>query len=587
MRKHAFFVMSQLPFGILPPYRPRRFVPQLCTAGAWEEVSRLFDGLEARLEKVHTSAELETWLIDWGELSAFLDEEGSRRYIAMTCHTDDAAAERAYLEYVEQIEPQSKPRQFALCRRYLEHSQRGKLAQARYLVFDRNTAVAVELYRDENVPLETAEACLGQQYQKLMGGLTVTYEGEERTLTQMAPVLEEPNRVKRQEAWELVARRRLHEADRLDALFDQLLSIRWRIAANAGFASPRDYIFRRLGRFDYTPEDCLRFHDAVEAAVVPLLRRLQAQRRQELGLAELRPWDLAADSRGRPPLRPFRDGEELLQKTQNIFNRLHPALALDFRKLSDYRLLDLDNRKGKAPGGYQSALAEARLPFIFMNAVGLQMDVETLLHEAGHAFHALACAEEDFYAYRSTIPMEFCEVASMSMELLGNEFLEVFYPAEQVRRARKVHLEGIVKALGWIAAVDAFQHWIYTHRDHSPAERNRAWLEIFARFEGDVVWEGFVDVRARLWHRQLHLYLCPFYYIEYGIAQLGALQIWARSCEDREGALKAYRQALALGGSQPLPELFRAAGCRFDFGEATMRPLVERVEAELKQLRDA
>jgi len=579
--------MSQLPFGILPPYRARRFLPQVCQAGVWEDVSRLFDALEARIAQVQTTAELEAWLMDWGELSAFLDEEGSRRYIAMTCHTDDAAAERAYLDYVEQIEPRTKPRQFELCQRYLEHPERGELSPERYGVFDRSTRVAAELYRDENVPLETEEACLGQQYQKLMGGLTVPYQGEERTLTQMAPVLEEPDRAKRQEAWELVARRRLQEAEQLDTLFDQLLDLRWRIAVNAGFESPREYIFRRLGRFDYTPEDCQRFHDAVEIVVVPLLRRLQARRREQLGLEELRPWDLAVDSRGRPALRPFRGGEELVQKTQSIFDRLDPGLASDFRQLSEHRLLDLDNRKGKAPGGYQSALAEARLPFIFMNAVGLQTDVETLLHEAGHAFHALACVEEDFYAYRSTIPMEFCEVASMSMELLGNEFLEVFYSDSEARRARKLHLEGIIKVLGWIATIDAFQHWIYTHRNHTPAARVEAWMEILARFEGDVVWEGVEDARARLWHRQLHLYLYPFYYIEYGIAQLGALQIWARSCEDRGEALLAYRRALAMGGSQPLPALFEAAGCRFDFSETTVRPLVERVETELGKLRDA
>lgn len=578
--------MSSLPFGLLRPYRPRRFVPIASRAGCWEDVARLFDALGVRLAEIRSSSGLEAWLMDWGELSAFLDEEGSRRYIAMTCHTDDAELERAYLEFVEQIEPRAKLRQFELCRRYLEHPSRAGLSSRRYGVFNRNTRVEVELFREENVALETEEARLGQQYQKLMGGLTVTYRGEERTLTQMAPVLEEPDRSKRKEAWELVVRRRLQEAGRLDALFDQMLGIRWRMATQAGFGSPRDYYFRRLGRFDYTPEDCRRFHDTVEAVVVPVLRRFQARRCRELGCENLRPWDLAVDPRGRPPLRPFRSGEELVERTQRVFDRLNPELAGGFRKLVEQRLLDLDNRKGKAPGGYQSALAEARLPFIFMNAVGLQADVETLLHEAGHAFHALACAEEDFYAYRSAIPMEFCEVTSMTMELLGNEFLEVFYSPEEARRARRDHLEGIVAVLGWIATIDAFQHWIYTHPDHSSAERAEAWVNCLSRFEGEVIWDGYDDVRSRLWQRQLHLYLHPFYYIEYGIAQLGALQIWVRSREDREAALQDYQRALALGGSQPLPVLFGVAGCRFDFSESTVRPLVERMEAEWDLLKD-
>lgn len=584
---HAPVDMSALPFGDLPRYRPRRFVPDRCRPGVWEDVVTLFDVLEARITGVHRVADLERWLLDWGELSAVLDEEGSRRYIAMTCHTDDAEAERAYLEFVEAIEPRVKPRHVALCRLYLDHPQRVGLPEERFGVFDRNTRVETELFREVNVALETEETRLAQQYQKLMGGLTVSYRGQERTLTQMAKYLEEPDPAVRQEAWESVARRRLEEAERVDELFDGLLKLRYRIADNAGFGSPRDYAFRRLRRFDYGPADCERFHNAVEATVVPLLKRLQARRREQLGLPALRPWDLAVDPRNRPPLRPFSGGEELLSRTQRVFERLDPELAAEFRQLAAYRLLDLDNRKGKAPGGYQSALAEARLPFIFMNAVGLQRDVETLLHEAGHAFHELACAHEDFYAYRSSIPIEFCEVASMSMELLGNEFLEAFYSPEEARRARKVHLEGIVPILGWIATVDAFQHWIYTHPEHSREQRNAAWVQIVSRFEGEVDWQGLEPLRARQWHRQLHIFLYPFYYIEYGIAQLGALQLWVQAREHRTAALAAYRGALGLGGSRPLPVLFEAAGCRFDFSEATLRPLMETLEAELEALHDA
>jgi len=433
------------------------------------------------------------------------------------------------------------------------------------------------------VPLETEEAKQSQQYQKLSGSLTVNFRGQEQTLVQMGRYLEEPDRALRQEAWELVAHRRLQEADKFDDILDQQIKLRAQIARNAGFENYRDYAFRRLGRFDYTPADCAKFHEAVEREFVPLTRELQAQRRAQLKLEKLRPWDLAVDALNRPPLKPFAQIGEMVSRTQKIFNRLDGELAGGFRQMQDLKLLDLDNRKGKAPGGYQSTLAESRLPFIFMNAVGLQRDVETILHEAGHAFHALATREEDFYAYRSA-PIEFCEVASMSMELLGNEFIEEFYSSNDSKRARRVHLEGVAGVFPWIATVDAFQHWLYTNPNHTREERRRAWLGLLDRFGGDVDWSGFEKARANLWHRQLHIFLHPFYYIEYGIAQLGALQVWNNSKRDKPKALGDYKKSLALGGSRPLPELFSAAGCQFEFSAKTIQPLAKMLRDELGKL---
>ena len=393
----------------------------------------------------------------------------------------------------------------------------------------------------ENVPLETEEAKLSQQYQKLIGSLTVPFRGEERTLAQMGRYLEDPDRALRQEAWELVANRRLREAEAIEHIFEQLLKLREQIAANAGFPNYLQYAFRARGRFDYTPEDCRKFHGAIAGEVMPALRQLQAQRRGQLGLAALRPWDLAVDPLNRPALRPFERIEHLVSNTRDIFVQLDPKLAGQFTLMRDLHLLDLDNRKGKAPGGYQSTLAEARLPFIFMNAVGIQRDVETILHEAGHAFHALAARGEDLHAYRSA-PIEFCEVASMSMELLGNEFIEKFYQPGDARRARRDHLEGIVEIFPWIATVDAFQHWIYSHPGHSRAGRQKAWAGLMDRFGGDVDWTGYEEARTNLWHRQLHIFIHPLYYVEYGIAQLGALQVWANSKKDKAQALEKYHQ---------------------------------------------
>ena len=575
--------MTLLPFGNLPAHKPRAFVPENLDLGDWAQIAPLFNKLEARAAKLASAADLEKWLLDWGELSAALDEESSRRYIAMTCHTDNADAEKAYLHFVENIDPQLKPRQFALEKAYVAHPLRSKLPKARYEVFDRDVQVRVELFRPENVPLETEDAKLSQQYQKLSGSLTVNFRGEEKTLVQMGRYLEEPDRALRQEAWELVSQRRLQECDKFEDIFDQLLRVRAQIAANAGFANYRDYAFRRLGRFDYTPADCERFHETVATAIMPAVRELQAERRRQLKLDRLRPWDMAVDPLNRPPLKPFEQVGQMVSRSQEIFDKLDGDLAGGFRQMQELRLLDLDNRKGKAPGGYQSTLAEARLPFIFMNAVGLQRDVETILHEAGHAFHALATRGEDFYAYRGA-PIEFCEVASMSMELLGNEFLETFYSAPDANRARRTHLEGIVGLFPWVATVDAFQHWIYTHPGHTKAERASAWLALMDRFGGDVDWSGHKEVRAHLWHRQLHIFIHAFYYIEYGIAQLGALQVWANSKHDKARALNDYKRSLALGGSRPLPELFRAAGCRLEFDGAAIKPLVELVRTELAHL---
>jgi oligoendopeptidase F len=443
--------------------------------------------------------------------------------------------------------------------------------------------VSVELYRDENVALETEEAKLSQQYQKLIGSLTVKFRGEEKTLVQMGRYQEETDRAVRQEAWELSAKRRLEEADRIEELFESLLALREKIARNAGFPNYLEYAFKMRGRFDYTAEDCRKFHDAIESEVIPAVRKLQARRRSRLGVDSLRPWDLSVDPASQSPLRPFENVDEMVTRTQAIFDQLDNSLAGEFRLMREKRLLDLENRKGKAPGGYQSTLSESRLPFIFMNAVGMQRDVETILHEAGHAFHALAAREDDLYAYRGA-PIEFCEVASMSMELLGNEFLEKFYSADDANRARRKHLEGIIEIFPWIATVDAFQHWIYSHPGHTRAERQQAWVDLMKRFGGDVDWSGHESVRANLWHRQLHIFLHPFYYVEYGIAQLGALQVWVNSKSDKAGALKAYQRGLALGGSRPLPELFQAAGCKFDFSRETVEPLVKMVGAELAHL---
>ena len=572
---------TELNFDNLPRYQKRRFVPDQANLGQANETVALYQKLLDR--PIGNPAELEAWLLDWSELDAAVSQEGAVRYIRMTCQTDDPARAQAYKEFVETVAPAAKVISDKLARKYLAQRERWE-GGPRYAVHDRGLRADVELFRDANVPLQTQEALLSQEYQTICGAMAVQFDGQERTLAQMSKYLLEVDRSVRQSAWRLVAQRRLQEKDRLEELFDKMFALRRQIAANADCADYREYQFRAFHRFDYTPEDCLRYHDAVAQRVVPLWRKILLHRREQMKLDALKPWDTSVDPQGRPPLKPFEQASQLMERGQEVFRLTDPTLGEQFAQMRQMGLLDLANRKGKAPGGYQSTLSEARRPFIFMNAVGVDQDVRTLLHEGGHAFHALAAIDEPLLAYRSA-PMEFCEVASMSMELLAGEHLSAFYNEEDLLRSRRRHLEDIIFILPWIATVDAFQHWIYTHPDQTPRQRRQAWEEIYQRFSGEVIdWTGLEEERAYMWHRQLHIFEYPFYYIEYGIAQLGALQVWVRAKKDPRQALADYRNALTLGGSQPLPALFQAAGLAFDFSQRTISPLVDAVEAELERL---
>jgi oligoendopeptidase F len=565
----------------VPESYPHQWLPREVELKTWEQIDPWYQKLTD--EPIDSAADLERWVMAAGELNAAVGQEGVKRYIAMTCQTDDPEREAAYLAFVRDIEPKLKPIHNGIRGRYLDSPHRSTLPRDRYFVFDRAQENRRALFREANIPRETELAELEQQYQKILGAMTVTHDGQERTLAQMVPFLEKTDRAVRQETWALCAARRLQDRETLDDLFDRMMALRIEVAHEAGFDNYVEYAFRNRERFDYGIADSIRFHQAVEQVVVPLMREIHTQHREMMGVATLRPWDTSVDPLGRPPLEPFKDGDQLAARTEAVFREVDAELGAQFAFLRSRELLDLDNRKGKAPGGYQTTLEDERLPFIFMNAVGLDSDVRTLLHEGGHAFHTLAARGEPLSAYRES-PLEFCEVASMSMELLGARRLESFYnDADADRSARKL-LEGIVLILPWIATVDAFQHWIYTHPGHTRDERRAAWRSLLERFGGAVDWSGYEEARDHSWHRQLHIFLYPFYYIEYGIAQLGALQIWQRSLTDRAGAVADYKKALALGGSRPLPELFAAAGIRFDFGDELMASLMRTVRSELDKL---
>src|SRR5215472_7598878 len=570
----------------LPRQFPRKYVP--VGVSLWDplEVSKLFDDLMQR--PTGSQADLEKWLEHESELLAVLIEEQFVRYVRMTSQTDDPARERAHLEFVEKIEPLIKLRRFEADKQYLESSARKALPQDKYEVLDRLKENSVSIFSEENVELEKKETIIRQHYEKIMGGLSVAYEGQERTMQQMAKYLEDPDRSVREKTWVLAEERRFKEREGLNKIFEELLPIRRKIAENAGFENYRDYMFRKLARFDYTPEDCFRYQEAVERFFVPLVRELNSERRENLGVEVLRPWDLTVVSDGQPPLAPFKTSQELIQKCTGIFDRLDPEFGAGFRKMNELNLLDLDSRKGKAPGGYNLELYEVRLPFIFMNAVGRDADIHVLTHESGHAFHVFETRNSSMpFQYRGeNLPAEFAEFASQGMELIAGEHVEgAFYSARDAARSIREHLLLLVRQLPAIAMGDAFQHWLYTHPDHYRTEREDYWISLQERFGGGESWEGYEQYLQSRWQRIIHFYIYPFYYIEYGISLLAAFGIWYRYRKEPQAAINAYRKALALGGSRPLAELFGAAGLPFDFGPATVDPYARELRNSMVRPR--
>lgn len=559
----------------------RRFVPQSFDPADFAQIEPLYRDLLSRT--LDSEDALESFLADASELTAAVEEYGNRKYIAKSCHTEDPQIERAYLHFVENIEPKIKPLMFELQKKFLASPAIGELTGQRYEILIRKWQADLEIFRPENVPLETELTKLANEYDKITGSQMVSFRGKDYTPQQIARFYEDPDRATRQEAWEAATNRRLADREKIEDIFDRQLPIRQQVAENAGLRNFRDFAWKAFKRFDYTPADCQRFADAIAATVVPLVQKLNLERAGQLGVSSLRPWDLEVDPQNRPALRPFEESQvdQFVAKTREIFHRLSPDLATDFDQLKLHGNLDLDSRKGKQPGGYQCSLEESKQPFIFMNAAGLHRDVETLLHEGGHAFHYQWASRREPLVFLRSAPMEFCEVASMAMELLGGEHLDVFYsPQEQARAARK-KFEGILRFLPWMAIVDQFQQWIYTHPGHSRAERTAHWMMLQERFAPGIDWSGYELARQTLWQRQLHLFHAPFYYIEYGIAQLGALQLWMKAREDPQRALANYRAGLSLGGTRPLPDLFAATGIEFDFSEKTLRPLTRAVEEAL------
>ncbi len=561
----------------------RIFLPKNFIITTWEALEPYFTSL---LKKpINSKADLELWLKNSSELEAVISEDACWRQVRMTCDTENKELEEAFNYFYMEIAPKMQPYADKLNRKLIDCAFTQELDHDKYFTYLRSIKKSIELFREENIPINAELSVMQQQFGQIAGKMTVEVEGKEYTLQQAAKFLENPNRALREEVYLKIQNRRYADRDALNELFNKLVERRHQIAVNAGFTNYRDYKFKELGRFDYTPQDCLNFHEAVKQHVVPLVKLIYEEQKKSIGVDVLRPWDMEAEPEGIQPLQPFNNGKELLDKSIACFAQLNPFFADCLKKMDEMKRFDLDSRKGKAPGGYNMPLAETGAPFIFMNAAGTLDDVTTMVHEGGHAVHSFLTHNLELTGFKE-YGAEIAEVASMAMELFSMEHWHIFFAdEEELRRAKFKQLERVLTILPWIARIDAFQHWIYEHPKHTIEERAAYWVKLADEFStGMIDTTGLEHFRPNEWQRQLHLFEVPFYYIEYGIAQLGAIGLWMQFKQDQQQALNNYINALSLGGTKTLPELYAAAGLKFDFSPEHIKTLMEFVRNEMEQL---
>ncbi|MEO6405587.1 MAG: M3 family oligoendopeptidase [Ferruginibacter sp.] len=562
---------------------PRHFLPKDFMLTDWESIEPFLKNLLDR--DISTPIALQQFLQDQSELEAAVSENACWRQINMTCDTENKALEEAFNFYCMQIQPKIQPYSDALNKKLVASPLLNELEKEKYFTYLRSVRKNIELFREENIPLQAEMAVLQQQFGQITGAMMIEVNGKEFTLQQAGKFLENPDRNVREEVYRKIQERRQQDKQALNDLFDKLIKLRNQESLNAGFDNYRDYRFKELGRFDYTKEDCFKFHEAVKLHVLPLVNEIYERKKKKLGLEKLRPWDLDAEPAGIEPLRPFNGADELLQRSIDCFSTLRPFFGECLIKMRELKHLDLESRKGKAPGGYNCPLAESGAPFIFMNAAGQMHDVTTMLHEGGHAVHSFLAHPLPLTGFKE-YPMEIAEVASMAMELFTMDNWDSFFTTEKdLLRAKEHQLERVITIFPWIAIIDKFQHWLYEHPAHAHAERTDAWVSILNEFQDTVIdYSGLETYRSNAWQRQLHLYEVPFYYIEYGIAQLGAIGMWMQYKNNKEQALDNYCNALSLGGTKTLPQLFKTAGLEFDFSPEKIKVLMDFVEGEMKKL---
>lgn len=576
--------MKEKESTLTPPVKPtRHFLTQNLTIDSWNKIEPFFRDLKERT--IASGKELEKWMKDRSELEAVVSEDMGWRYIKMTCNTTDQELTDSFNFFVSEIEPHIAPYHNALNKKLVESPFLKDLDQKRYGIYIRGVKKALEIYREENIPLLTKISTDSQKYGAISGAMTIEWKGKEITLQKAASLMKDPDRSIREEIFNKVQKRRKTDEEALNTLFTELLKLRHQVALNAGFSNYRDYMFADLGRFDYTANDCYHFHTSIEKEILPLVEDSYNQRKKSLKLESLKPWDTDVDVDGKAALKPFEGEAELIDKSIACFYKVRKLYGEFLEEMKTIGHLDLESRIGKAPGGYNYPLYETGVPFIFMNAVGTHRDVVTMVHEGGHAIHSFVTRDMEITDFKST-PSEVAELASMSMELISMEHWDEFFKnPDDLKRAKKEQLEKILKTLLWIAPVDKFQHWIYENPKHTVQERMITWKKIIDQFSSKIIdWSGLEDVKAGGWQNQLHIFEVPFYYIEYGMAQLGAIAVWRNYKRDPEKALDAYEAALRLGYTKSIPELYKAAGIEFNFSQEYVKELAAFVKNELEKI---
>ena len=561
----------------------RKYLPEDLILSDWETIEPFFKELLER--GIHSKEDMEKWLLDMSELEAMLNEDFCWRQIKMTCDTNNKKLEESFNFYCLEIQPKIQPYAFELNKKLVSSPFINELDQDKYFTYLRSIRKSIELFREENVSIKSELAVLQQQYGMISGRMEIEINGDTYTLQQAAKFFESHDRALREEVYRKINERRLQDKDELNNLFAQLIQKRNQEALNAGFENYRDYKFKELGRFDYTKEDCFRFHDSVKEHVLPLVHKIYEKKREKLHLEKLRPWDTEVEPDDTKPLVPFENGKDLINKTIECFTQLRPFFGDCLRQMNKMKHLDLESRSGKAPGGYNMPLAETGAPFIFMNAAGQMQDVTTIVHEGGHAVQSFLTHTLELSSFKD-YPMEIAEVASMAMELFSMDHWDVYFDnKEDLKRAKEHQLERVITLFPWIAVIDKFQHWIYENPNHTTEERSKHWMEIFYEFSNDVIdFSGLEKYVENAWQKQLHLFEVPFYYIEYGIAQLGAIGLWMQYKKNPEQALDNYMKALSFGATKTLPDLYKAAGLSFDFSSENIKMLMEFVRDEMEKL---
>jgi oligoendopeptidase F len=559
------------------------FLPEHFSLTDWATLEPYF--IQLRDREINSGQDLEQWLKDMSEMEAFISEDACWRQVRMTCDTENKTLEEAFNFFFMEIQPKIQPYADILNKKLVECPFTKELDQEKYFTYLRSVKKSIDLFREANIPLQAEAAVLQQQYGTIAGKMMIEQDGQEYTLQQAGKFLESEDRNVRETVYKKIAERRLVDKEPLNELFSKLVALRHQVALNAGFSNYRDYKFAEMGRFDYTPASCFQFHEAVKKEVVPLVNQIYQEQQHRLGLDTMRPWDTEAEPAGIEPLRPFTDGRDLLDKSIKCLDALNPFFGDCLRKMDELNHLDLDSRKGKAPGGYNMPLAESGAPFIFMNAASQMSDLTTMVHEGGHAIHSFLAHELELTGFKE-YPTEMAEVASMSMELFTMDHWDVFFDnEEEMKRAKRHQLERVITIFPWIATIDKFQHWVYENPGHSIDERKENWLRILNEFATSAIdYSGLEAFRSYNWQRQLHLFEVPFYYIEYGIAQLGAIGMWKQYRDNPEKALENYMKGLSLGGTKTLPELYAAAGIDFDFSPEKISELMIFVKNELEKL---